>query len=643
MFGINLQATYLRKIITFLITVVLISSLVSCSDRLPELPQIRSQKSETISKTKISEVSPPEIIQQLRQAIDIYQPQITIQNPQPDQIFEDNDITLQLQVQDLPIFKSDLDLGPYLEVILDDQHYQKIYDLNESLVLSDLEPGTHTLRVFACRPWDESFKNEGAYAQTTFHILTKTAKNNPAPNLPLLTYNSPVGSYGEEPIMLDYYLTNAPLHSVAQADAEDEIDDWRIRVTVNGSSFITDQWQSIYLQGFHPGKNWVKLEYIDELGNPINNVYNNTVHLITYKPGGEDALSKIIRGEISLKEAFSIIDPEYIYEELQPEVTPETEVEVEVVPLTEPITEELQEEETFVEPETETEVEPLPVTEPMTEELEEEETFVEPETETEVEPLPVTEPITEELEEEETFVEPETEIEAVPVTEPMTEELEEEETFVEPETETQTEPVPVTEPITEELDVEETFVEPETEATSKVEPTESETQQILKEKIGKLMNWVQRKFQGRNQVTTEQEKTTLEETLNLPKESEIEDSLQQNEPSNLPEIVEQLPIPQSPEETTVELEEITEDQPEDVVESILPKSDDSALEVNQEIELENNSDSVENLDDSTPEVNPEIESENNSDSVENLDDFTPEVNPEIESENNSDSVENITE
>ncbi len=592
MFGINLQATYLRKIITFLITVVLISSLVSCSDRLPELPQIRSQKSETISKTKISEVSPPEIIQQLRQAIDIYQPQITIQNPQPDQKFEDNDITLQLQVQDLPIFKSDLDLGPYIEVILDDRHYTKIYDINEPLVLSDLEPGTHTLRVFACSPWDESFKNEGAYAQTTFHILTKTAKNNPAPNLPLLTYNSPVGSYGEEPIMLDYYLTNAPLHSVAQADAEDEIDDWRIRVTVNGSSFITDQWQSIYLQGFHPGKNWVKLEYIDELGNPINNVYNNTVHLITYKPGGEDALSKIIRGEISLKEAFSIIDPEYIYEELQPEVTPETEVEVEVVPLTEPITEELQEEETFVEPETETEVEPLPVTEPMTEELEEEETFVEPETETEVEPLPVTEPITEELEEEETFVEPETE--------------------------TQTEPVPVTEPITEELDVEETFVEPETEATSKVEPTESETQQILKEKIGKLMNWVQRKFQGRNQVTTEQEKTTLEETLNLPKESEIEDSLQQNEPSNLPEIVEQLPIPQSPEETTVELEEITEDQPEDVVESILPKSDDSALEVNQEIELENNSDSVENLDDSTPEVNPEIESENNSDSVENI-------------------------
>ncbi len=695
MFGINLQATYLRKIITFLITVVLISGLVSCSDRFSELSQIGPQKSATISNTpKISEVSPPEIIQQLRQAIDIYQPQITIQNPEPDRIFEDNDISLQIQVQDLPIFKSDLDLGPYVEVILDDRHYTKIYDINEPLVLSDLEPGTHTLRVFVCSPWDESFKNEGAYAQTTFHILTKTAKNNPAPDLPLLTYNSPVGSYGEEPIMLDYYLTNAPLHSVAQAYPDDEIDDWRIRITVNGTSFITDEWQSIYLQGFHPGKNWVKLEYIDELGNPINDVYNNTVHLITYKPGGEDALSKIIRGEISLKEAFSIVDPEYIYEELQPEVT--LEPELEPVLVNEPITKELEQEETFVEPQTEIEVESVPLTEVITEELDSEKTFVEPETEieieveleetfvepeieTEVESLPLTEPIIDELESEETFVEPEieieTEVESLPLTEPIIDELESEETFVEPEIETEVESLPLTEPIIEELESEETFVEPEIETTSKVESTESETTQILKEKVGKLRNWFQGRFQGIDKVTTEQEKITLEETLNLPKESEIEDSLQQNEPSNLPEILEELPILQSAEEiapeensnltsnpeevtnsvedslmsvnedgqeeTTLELEEITEEQPKDVVESILPKSDDSATEVNPEIEPYKTSDELENLDDSTPDVNPEMASENTSDELENLDDSAPEVNSEMASENASDELENL--
>jgi hypothetical protein len=145
-------------------------------------------------------------------------------------------------------------LGPHLHVILDNQPYQAVYDLDKPLVFEDLPPGTHTLRVFRLPPWHESFKNEGAYAQTTFHIFTKTTDNNPDPALPLLTYSRPTGSYGAEPIMLDFYLTNAPLHLVAQESADDDIADWRIRVTANGQSFVLDRWQPVYLKGFKRGK-----------------------------------------------------------------------------------------------------------------------------------------------------------------------------------------------------------------------------------------------------------------------------------------------------------------------------------------------------------------------------------------------------
>ncbi|MDY7004891.1 MAG: hypothetical protein SWX82_13315, partial [Cyanobacteriota bacterium] len=426
----------LRKLLTLLIVVVLTSGLVSCSDRFSERPQLREEKLVTTSSSKILEVSPPEIIQQLRQAIDIYQPQVTIQSPQPDQIFEDNTIEVQLQVKDLPIFKSELDLGPYVEVILDNKPYKKIYDLNQGLILSDLEPGTHTIRVFACSPWDESFKNEGAYAQTTFHIFTKTTNNNPAPNLPLLTYNSPLGEYGAEPILLDYYLSNAPSHLAAQEDSEDEIVDWRIRVTVNGTSFITDRWQSIYLQGFHPGKNWIELEYIDDEGNALNEIYNSTIHLINYQPGGQDILSNIIEGEISLKEAYSIVDPEYIYGETPLEIIPE--LEIEEIPTTE--SEEIEVEETLTAPE----IEEVPTTE--SEEIEVEETLTAPE----IEEIPTTE--SEEIEVEETLTAPE--IEEIPTTE--SEEIEVEET-------------PATE--SEEIEVEETLTAPEIE---EIPTTESE-------------------------------------------------------------------------------------------------------------------------------------------------------------------------
>ena len=33
--------------------------------------------------------------------------------------------------------------------------------------------------------------------------------------------------------------------------------DWRIRATIDGTSFIIENWQPIYLTGLKPGDNWV--------------------------------------------------------------------------------------------------------------------------------------------------------------------------------------------------------------------------------------------------------------------------------------------------------------------------------------------------------------------------------------------------
>jgi hypothetical protein len=261
---------------------------------------------------KIAEASPPEVIQQLRELLEKYQPQVSIATPKSNEVLQDNSVSVQFNVKDLPIFKdAKLGLGPHLHLFLDDQPYQAVYDASQPVILKDLAPGTHTIRAFASRPWHESFKNDGAYAQTTFHVFTKTPSNNPNPDLPLLTYSRPQAAYGAEPVMLDFYLTNAPLHLVAQEDAKDDVPDWRVQVTVNGDRFVLDRWQPIYLKGFKPGKNWIQLEYIDEKGNPVQNVFNNTARLFTYEPSGKDTLSKLTRGELSLAEARGIVDPNY--------------------------------------------------------------------------------------------------------------------------------------------------------------------------------------------------------------------------------------------------------------------------------------------------------------------------------------------
>ncbi|WP_338438887.1 hypothetical protein VZG47_06080 [Synechococcus elongatus IITB5] len=261
--------------------------------------------------SRLKEVPPPALIADLSRSLDQYQPQVKILSPKPDQVIESDRVEVKLQVRDYPLFLNEQwQMGPHLHLILDNEPYQAIYDVSQPIELTDLQPGTHTLRVFASRPWHESFKNEGAYAQVSFSVFTPTESDRPNLNQPLLTYSRPKGSYGAEPVMLDFYLTNAPLHSLAQAD--DEIEDWQIRITVNGESFRTEDWQPIYLEGLKPGRNWVKLELLDERGQPRSGPLNTTVRLIDYQPGGQAVLDRLVRGELDRREILGIVDRNYV-------------------------------------------------------------------------------------------------------------------------------------------------------------------------------------------------------------------------------------------------------------------------------------------------------------------------------------------
>ncbi|YAI82277.1 MAG: hypothetical protein ACQJCO_01350 [cyanobacterium endosymbiont of Rhopalodia sterrenbergii] len=312
MFWFKIRSQFTKSLCLSFLIFFLSWGLIGCRDRLGTSQSLLEPLSKAIVTNKLVEVAPPPVIQELYKTLDQYQPQVDIISPENDRIFSEPRIVVKLDVKDYPLFKDpNLGLGPHLDLILDNEPYQAIYSLDEPIILDNLTPGTHTLRVFASRPWHESFKNDGAYDQTTFYILTKTIENSPDTSLPLLTYNRPRGIYGAQPIMLDFYLTNAPLHLVAQENADDNVTDWRIRVTINGESFLVDAWKAIYLQGFEEGTNWVQLEFLDEQGNLVNNAFNNTVRLITYKPNGQDTLSKLVRGELSAELVRSIVDPNY--------------------------------------------------------------------------------------------------------------------------------------------------------------------------------------------------------------------------------------------------------------------------------------------------------------------------------------------
>lgn len=206
-------------------------------------------------------------------------------------------------------------MGNHIHVILDNQPYEAYYNIDgRPFELRNVADGEHTLRVFASRPWHESYKNEGSFAMVKFTVKNGNANTNqPATTntgqqmsnansnanasatpegkamqsstagavdaaKPLLTYSRPKGEYkgtDADSIMIDFWLDNAQLTG--------DGGEYRVRYSVNGgeAKFI-ENWQPLWLQGWTSGKHTVKLELVDKAGNVVDNGgYNSTTREIT--------------------------------------------------------------------------------------------------------------------------------------------------------------------------------------------------------------------------------------------------------------------------------------------------------------------------------------------------------------------------
>jgi hypothetical protein len=73
-------------------------------------------------------------------------------------------------------------------------------------------------------------------------------------------------------VLLDWLLIDAPLQGLRDNDGS-----WRLRVTVNGDSFLVDQNAPLWLKGWHNGSNSLLLELVDGRGAPLNPPFNTMV------------------------------------------------------------------------------------------------------------------------------------------------------------------------------------------------------------------------------------------------------------------------------------------------------------------------------------------------------------------------------
>jgi hypothetical protein len=80
-------------------------------------------------------------------------------------------------------------------------------------------------------------------------------------------------------LLVDWLLVDAPLQHLREDDGR-----WRLRVTVNGDSFLVDRQTPLWLRGWRRGANAVQLELLDGRGEPLNPPFNSLVQEVRLDP-----------------------------------------------------------------------------------------------------------------------------------------------------------------------------------------------------------------------------------------------------------------------------------------------------------------------------------------------------------------------
>src|SRR6266704_5891816 len=129
-------------------------------------------------KQTLSQVARPEKIEQMmkeRGEQDQAKPLIRVISPAKNATINGSTVNVKLELSgELKGYKPHKDpatgKGNHIHVILDNQPYEAYYELDQPFELRNVTEGKHTLRVFASRPWHESYKNATAFQMVTFNV-----------------------------------------------------------------------------------------------------------------------------------------------------------------------------------------------------------------------------------------------------------------------------------------------------------------------------------------------------------------------------------------------------------------------------------------------------------------------------------------
>ena len=227
----------------------------------------------------LQEVAPPGGVQMLKDQLAKHDPQLTLKSPEDGSVLTTGDWDLVLEVKDWPLVNDpELGLGAHLVVQIDDDQPLRVFQAEDGLVripMKGVRPGSHRFSAYCAFPWGEAVHAAKASLQWRLHQFQAMEGTQPSQEAPWLVSVSPSQLQFREPFLLDWLIWNAPLQNLRDGDGR-----WRMRVTINGDSFLMDRQEALWMKGLPSGTATVQLELLDGLGEPIDPVFNNQLRLI---------------------------------------------------------------------------------------------------------------------------------------------------------------------------------------------------------------------------------------------------------------------------------------------------------------------------------------------------------------------------
>ena len=158
--------------------------------------------------------------------------------------------------------------GQHIHFIVNNKPYSAHYTNKFQKKLKD---GNNVILAFLSRSHHESVKNPNAY------VFTQVGEGEKIDlETQYLFYSRPKGTYtGEdtEKLLLDFYLVNTSLSS----------DGNKVRVTIQDSEFLIDEWAPYIIEGLPKGEISIKIELLNFQGKLIETPFNPSVRKITLK------------------------------------------------------------------------------------------------------------------------------------------------------------------------------------------------------------------------------------------------------------------------------------------------------------------------------------------------------------------------